>query len=96
MEGVSDLYRLFIVQMHTYAVSKNKTLRVWEGFGPQSGQGGHKPVNASTVAVPTAGISVSVIPQAICRCVRTISVFFSDRLLAIAVVRWRVLFTGSD
>jgi hexosaminidase len=60
LAGVSDLYRRFIVQMHSYAVSKNKTLRVWEGFGPQGGQGGHKPVNASTVAVPTAGVSVSV------------------------------------
>jgi hypothetical protein len=27
--GVGDLYRLFIVEMQAYAVSKNKTLRVW-------------------------------------------------------------------
>lgn len=29
LSGVSDLYRLFIVEMRNYAVSKNKTLRVW-------------------------------------------------------------------
>ena len=29
LSGVSDLYRLFIVEMRSYAVSKNKTLRVW-------------------------------------------------------------------
>ena len=40
--------------------SKNKTLRVWEGFGPKAGQAGHKPGARSAVAVPTAGISVAV------------------------------------
>ena len=29
LSGVADLYRLFIVEMRSYAVSKNKTLRVW-------------------------------------------------------------------
>ena len=45
--------------MREFAVARGKTLRVWEGFGPQGGQGGHKPVTPSPVAVPTAGLSVS-------------------------------------
>lgn len=29
LSGVADLYRLFIVEMRSYAITKNKTLRVW-------------------------------------------------------------------
>ena len=29
LSGVADLYRLFIVEMRSYAASKNKILRVW-------------------------------------------------------------------
>ena len=60
LPAVSDLYRSFIAEMQAYAVAKNKTLRVWEGFGPSRGQSGHKPVPASPVAVPTKGLSVAI------------------------------------
>ena len=57
-----DLYRQFIAEMRGYAASRNKTLRVWEGFGPAAGKPptSHKPANASTVAIPADGISVAV------------------------------------
>ena len=29
LNGASDLYRLFLVEMRSYAISKNKSLRVW-------------------------------------------------------------------
>ena len=57
---VMDLYRLFITKLRGYAVSRNKTLHVWEGFGPQGGQKGHKPMPASTVDIPTTGLSVTL------------------------------------
>jgi N-acetyl-beta-hexosaminidase len=60
LDSVSDLYRQFIAEMQRFAVARNKTLRVWEGFGPRTGQTGHKPVDASVVTIPTEGISVSV------------------------------------
>ena len=60
MTGVMDLYREFIAEMQRYAVAKNKTLRVWEGFASADGQQGHKPANRSSVTIPTEGISVAV------------------------------------
>jgi N-acetyl-beta-hexosaminidase len=58
--SVVDLYRAFIVTMQTFAASHNKTLHVWEGFGPQAGAGGHKPVAASTVEIHPQGLSVTI------------------------------------
>jgi hypothetical protein len=40
LNSTVDVYRQFIVDMHSYAVSKNKTLIVWEGFAPKQGQQG--------------------------------------------------------
>eukprot|EP01047_Picozoa_sp_COSAG01_P062845 COSAG01_NODE_8059_length_2936_cov_1.848784_3_plen_120_part_00 len=80
LAAVTDLYRWFIAQMHGYAQSRNKTLRVWEGFGPQGGQGGHKPVNASTVVVPRVGTSVSVFD----------GVYAYPRLLIVSLVQTAV------
>ena len=33
-----DLYRRFIEEMRQFAAKRNKTLHVWEGFGPKRGQ----------------------------------------------------------
>ena len=55
-----DLYRAFIADMQAFAVVHKKTLMAWEGFGPAGGQGGHKPANASKVAIPTAQLVVNV------------------------------------
>ena len=35
-----DLYRKFIVDMHSYAAKAGKELMVWEGFAPKGGQTG--------------------------------------------------------
>jgi hypothetical protein len=55
-----DLYRGFIAEMRTFALARNKTLRVWEGFGPKAGQEGHKPIRPSAVTIPASGVSVSI------------------------------------
>ena len=59
-----DLYRKFIEEMRVFAVSRNKTLHVWEGFGPKDGQPGHEPTSAmgwspkSSVVVNTENLVV--------------------------------------
>lgn len=58
--GAMDLYRAFIEEMRTFATKHNKTLLAWEGFGPVGGQGGHKPANASSVAISPESMVVNV------------------------------------
>ena len=58
---VYDLYRLSIARMRDFAASRNKTLIVWEGFGPIAGQPvvGHEPTPGSVVRIPADGVQVS-------------------------------------
>ena len=42
-----------------YAVKNNRELIVWEGFAPQQGQTGRSSHPASSVAIPTQGITVT-------------------------------------
>jgi hypothetical protein len=54
-----DLYRQFIVEMHSYATKAGRELIVWEGFAPADGQTGRSAHPASKVAIPTEGLIVT-------------------------------------
>lgn len=58
LRAASDLYRLFIVEMHSYAVSKGKTLRVW--VNEISRRACACPIGA-TVAMPLESLFVLLI-----------------------------------
>eukprot|EP01051_Picozoa_sp_SAG22_P003089 SAG22_NODE_146_length_17566_cov_17.597847_5_plen_993_part_00 len=53
MASDRDLYRAFIEKMRVFAVSRNKTLHVWEGFGPKQGQAGHMPTSDTGFSPPS-------------------------------------------
>jgi hypothetical protein len=55
-----DVYRAFIEKMRVFASAHNKTLHVWEGFGPEGGESGHKQANASVVPIPTEHLTVTI------------------------------------
>ena len=52
-----DLYRRFIEEMRQFAAKRNKTLHVWEGFGPKRGQAGHEPT-ATTGWSPASTVTI--------------------------------------
>eukprot|EP00041_Stephanoeca_diplocostata_P025954 m.692170 g.692170 ORF g.692170 m.692170 type:complete len:696 (+) comp22859_c0_seq13:228-2315(+) len=57
--SVTDVYRNFIAEMDAYATARGRTLHVWEGFAPSSGQSGRSTQPASNVSInPTSGITV--------------------------------------
>ena len=46
-------YRLFIVEMNTFARGLNKTLQVWEGFQPPAAPDGAGQAGQGQVPIPT-------------------------------------------